>query len=315
MLAGCGEPPPPPLSDAAVAERLTEAGEKLTAAIRFNRPLGSLGDDVDAVLAERPDDVAALTLRGQIHMSAGEVEPAAACFARALERAPDQKQLWLLTGGLRSTTGDWSGALDAYTRARDLDPADAESHVKHANALLKLGRLDDAEAGLAAALARNARSHASHALRAGLLEARGDDDAALRQWELALSKTLAHEPKEEIAYAKALSRRLLRRDRPGDAARVLRIRSVDHFFTPELMALHAEALDAAGLPDLAADYYDRWYKRAPDNAHAIEHAARWSLAAGDRRRASAYVVALRRVAPEHAALAELDAAIGDTETR
>jgi len=75
-------------------------------------------------------------------------------------------ELWVLKGRALAVAGDREGALVAFDRAIQSDPARAEGHIERGRTLSALGRVRDAEAsfGRAADARRAARESASEAL-------------------------------------------------------------------------------------------------------------------------------------------------------
>ncbi len=70
---------------------------------------------------------------------------AAVEYRRGLELDPDYGPGWLYSGDVPFGKGDYAAALKAYRKALALDSTLAQAHRFAADALLKLGRLDDAE--------------------------------------------------------------------------------------------------------------------------------------------------------------------------
>ena len=132
-------------------------------------------------------------------------------------------------------------------------------------------------------------------MRGQLAAEAGDREAALLATERAVGLTRETGGGDARAYALALSRLLREGDEPLLAARVLRLPRPEDFFTPAVMAAHAEALAAGGLPEGAANYYERWMSLDPANALAAAEATRWYLEAGKPAQARATLVVLERI--------------------
>ena len=194
-----------------------------------------------------------------------------------------------------------------FEAARALEPADARAALRAAHTALGLGR-----SGLAAELADratklDAEAPAAWALRSRLAADAGDADGALAHAERAAALTAEAGGADARAYALALARLLRGRGEPLLAARVLRLPRPEDFFTPAVMAAHAEALAAAGLAEGAANYYERWLALDPVNAVAAAEATRWYLEAGNLEQARSTLVLLRRIAPRDGRIPGLEA--------
>jgi tetratricopeptide (TPR) repeat protein len=75
-------------------------------------------------------------------------------LARILALWPNDEWPQQYLGQLHEFEEDWPEALTAFERARDRDPADANNHCSIGDALLSLGRRDDARKAFEAALER-----------------------------------------------------------------------------------------------------------------------------------------------------------------
>ena len=186
-------------------------------------------------------------------------------------------------------------------------PEDARAALRLAHTALNLG-----QPAVAATLAERATSldagfAVAWALRARVASELGDPDAALAAAERAAALTAEAGGPEARAHALNLARRLRDRGEPLLAARVLRLPHREDFFSPAVMAAHAEALAEAGLPEGAANYYERWMALDPANALAAAEATRWYLEAGNPEKARATLVVLERIAPDDPRIAGLRA--------
>ncbi|BAM05082.1 tetratricopeptide repeat protein [Phycisphaera mikurensis] len=307
--------PAEPLSLEAAQARAAELGERMRAGVQNGRDVRPLAADLEALVAERPDLAAGWTLLGQVRLLAGRGEAAHAALARSLELrsaggadAADA-ELHLLAGGAAEQVGRLEEAEAHFASATRLAPRDARATLRLAHAARRLGRGD-----VAATLAEKAtRLDAGLATAWGLLghlraEA-GDDAGARAALDRAVGLTAETGGPEARAYALSLARLLLVDARPLDAARVLRLPDPDDFYSPAVMALHAEALAAAGEPGAAANYHERWLALDPANALAAAEATRWYLAAGDPEQAAATLVVLERIDPRDGRLPGLRAAL------
>ena len=80
-------------------------------------------DEVVAVLAERPDHAPALVLRAEILVNQGDIKQALGPALQATLADPDYADAYLTLGVVRQETGNARGALEAYERYLELQPA------------------------------------------------------------------------------------------------------------------------------------------------------------------------------------------------
>ena len=106
-------------------------------------------------LAHWPDDPLLLTDLGNTEQAAGQVEAALALWRQACALAPDYPMGWFNLGRNLQVLGDTEPAIDALQRASALEPTLLPAHVLLGDALVHLGRFDDADAHYRAALAQH----------------------------------------------------------------------------------------------------------------------------------------------------------------
>ena len=307
----------PPMTQEAALERAAELGERLRAGVQNQRDVSDLRPAIEELLAAKPGLAAGWTLLGQVLLLEDDPAAASDALGRALEiRAAEgaaaadaaaDAQLHLLAGGAAEAVGGLAEAEAHFAAAARLAPDDAQAALRLAHTAHGLGRSE-----LAAELARDATEldaslAAAWALRGQLAAEAGEPDAALAAAERAAALTAEAGGRDARAYALALARMLRERGRPLVAARVLRLPKPEDFFTPNVMAAHAEALAAGGLPEGAANYYERWLALDPANALAAAEATRWYLEAGNPEKAGATLVLLERIDPRDGRLAGLRA--------
>jgi predicted TPR repeat methyltransferase len=132
--------------------------------------------------ALRPQDPEVLASLGRAHRLAGDLPEALA----ALERAPRSPRVWLELGEARLAAGDAAGALAAAEHA--------DAAALRADALLALGRVDEARAAIGA--------DRSHVERARVRAALGDQEGARRALEAAVAlRPEDPEPRHLLAAA------------------------------------------------------------------------------------------------------------------
>lgn len=108
--------------------------------------------------------------RAQIERDAqGSLAAAAEALERAILQNPGMHQAYATLGYVKRRMGEYASALEAYDRAIALQPHYAEALEYRAEALLGLGRIDDAKA--------------AHAILLGQDEARANELLhAMRSW-------------------------------------------------------------------------------------------------------------------------------------
>lgn len=102
-----------------------------------------------------PDDISTLSTCAEIAIAAGDAATMDAVTSRLLERDRGRAASWALVGRARFVGGRHADALDAVERAESLAPRDESLPLLRAEMLRQLGRLDEANAVLDAALGRD----------------------------------------------------------------------------------------------------------------------------------------------------------------
>lgn len=165
-------------SERAVAER---------AESHFNLGIvaGERGDDVEAVaeyraaIARDPAFVPAYVNLADLHRAAGRTGDAAAVIAEGLAAAPDDPSLLHALGLQRVREQRQGEALPLLQRAAEAQPANTRFAYVYGVALHSAGRVDEATAALAAALARAPYDSALLSALAAFERDAGGRDAAL----------------------------------------------------------------------------------------------------------------------------------------
>jgi tetratricopeptide (TPR) repeat protein len=93
-----------------------------------------------------PDSAEAWWALGQAHENQGDWTGALPAYRRVTELAPDFANAWNSLGNAHIGQGDHAAAAEAYSRAIALAPDQAYLYRNRADALIELGRLDQAEA-------------------------------------------------------------------------------------------------------------------------------------------------------------------------
>jgi len=115
---GADQPAPAqPTSSVAQATRLYEQGNTAEA-IKV----------LDEVVANDPLNIKALSLRGRVRESRGQVEAAMADYDRWVELAKDDSAAWQQRGSARFKGGDARGSIEDFDRAIELNPRLEQRH-------------------------------------------------------------------------------------------------------------------------------------------------------------------------------------------
>lgn len=117
------------------------------------RQYGAAREALGKALRQWPADPLALTDLGNAEQAAGDVEAALSHWRQACERAPDYPIGWFNLGRNLQVAGHTEPAVEALERACSLEPTLLPAHVLLGDALVHLGRFDDADRRYRAALA------------------------------------------------------------------------------------------------------------------------------------------------------------------
>ena len=198
-------------------------------------------------------------------------EAAEANLSAALERRPGDLDSLLLRGMARAVREDFSGAADDFRTVASRQTAALAPPLRLGEALLALGRPEEARQAFSEALARHRPLAAAEYGLGRAAAALGDPAAAARHFETALSQqpsgTLAHAPAAEayrlLGETDKAHRHEAERgegafsfpDPVGDG--VARIQALTAFETVQEMAGRAEGFDEAELLDFVLTRYGR----------------------------------------------------------
>jgi len=126
---------------------------------------------------------------------------AEASLTKALEIAPNRASVLRHLAFVSSTRHDFGRAIALASRALALDPADGDARGVLGDALVELGRYEEAEAAYARMMA-DKRDLASYSRRAGLESLRGDPNSAMADLGRAIEAGVATgQPREAVAWA------------------------------------------------------------------------------------------------------------------
>jgi protein O-GlcNAc transferase len=140
-------------------------------------------------LAVRPTHPGALLELGLLTAERGDPEQAATLLLAARDQKPQDAQVALKVADKLDALGRRSQALDAYERAAQSIPANADIHDAHGLLLHRLGRYGDALACYARALDIDASRRATQLNRGHALESQGSVPEAIRCFHDVLGAT------------------------------------------------------------------------------------------------------------------------------
>jgi predicted Zn-dependent protease len=237
------------------------------ALVDLGKALAAAGEERDAFatlqlsLAKEPT-AAALSAQGQLLLEDGRPEKAIPLLERAVELArPSDPAPCRLLARARAAAGQWAAADRAWARVGSRSPGEVEALLGRAQALVQLGRPEEAEPHVRAAIAREPENADAHSLLGATLAARQPAaqhaPAAETAFRLALRLDPAH---QDAAYGLALL--LLREGRGREAVPVLadlRRRAPDSL---RAQFQYARALRAAGRAAEADQALRDYHRRA-----------------------------------------------------
>lgn len=135
------------LKDDFIEARLLRA-EALTKMQQYNEAM----EDINAILAQAPEDESALLQRGKIEEATGAEEEAENDYRNITELNPFNEQAFLYLGQLFITQKKLSEAIELFTEAIELNPNFAQAYHERGRAKLlngdKEGSMEDMKKGL-----------------------------------------------------------------------------------------------------------------------------------------------------------------------
>ncbi|HEY9841769.1 MAG: tetratricopeptide repeat protein [Candidatus Sericytochromatia bacterium] len=140
---------------------------------------------IQAALALNPELQPALFQLGRTYLELGQPQQAADCFERLLQHDPQHRAARFNLGLAAEAAGDREKARAIFTELTNAHADAAKAHQRLARLALNEGRPKEAEAHLRAAL--RLKDPQIHLELAGILHARGDTAAALKQCLRALA--------------------------------------------------------------------------------------------------------------------------------
>lgn len=169
-----------------------------SAAMRQGNPRAALTASLDALEA-MPDDPLTIFNVGMALIELGEKEQAEARLRESIAINDNYRDPQYNLALILAERGDLEGAERHFRRAAEIDPEDIEARVRHADALTRLQRSDEAIELLEGVLAADAASPLAQ-LALGAAHQRAGSDSAAR---IALGKVLDAAPGASAERAEA----------------------------------------------------------------------------------------------------------------
>lgn len=233
-----------------------------------------------------PKDAAGHGLLAQVYFAMGREDKALEAASRAVELDPAQAGAADLAGILSEGRGDVEKASRLYAAAVEARPASPKYRLQLANALLKLDRLDEAEAEAVRALSLDPTLPLGHAVLGYAARRRDDDGEAADRFRVATR--LAERPRRRLAWSIELARSLRAQGEAGAAEAINVLMSLPEDWRSserEITAELARAQAARGRHADAAGAWRTWLNANPDDADAAARAGRAYLEAAERAEA------------------------------
>lgn len=134
----------------------------------------------DYSITLNPNVVRSQLLRGRIMLELGHLQEASAAFTKASELGPEDAEVYYYVGLLAERVNDAPGAVDAFTKASEFDPANPQYAIAAAENMIDLKQLDRADAFLAARADQFKHNPGIRQVRGHIQLMRGDAQAAAK---------------------------------------------------------------------------------------------------------------------------------------
>ncbi len=209
-------------------------------------------DRAKALVKSAPGDPEALLALAEAAVAAHDPATATSALKQRFAVAPDDANAHYLLGRARRMAADAEGAEASFRKALTLSPGQSDSLVALGGLLLDQGKFEEADAVFQELASRGGSAIAGRLGRVEALVSLGRADDA--QVQLDAVPEAQH---TGAAFRSAAARVALARGKPGDALGLLRPLLETQADKPALLALYGEALLAAEQVDAAASAFDK----------------------------------------------------------
>jgi putative PEP-CTERM system TPR-repeat lipoprotein len=248
----------------------------------------------DALLEKAPSSAEAWVAKATVAQASRRLEEAVEAFERALALDATSVNVAVVRAGILLDLGKYQQAADALAPLRQTYPRDPEIGFFYAQAISKLGRVDEARKVIAAAaevvsatapdtLAKRPRS----LLIAGLVM------YGNRQYEQAytLFNAYLQVDRDHLEARKLAAATLIALSKPRDAVELLRPAMIREVPDPQLYAIAGEAYVRSGQHARAAEAFEQALALRDDDPSLRARLGFARVASGDRERGVADVEA------------------------
>ncbi|MEM6333437.1 MAG: tetratricopeptide repeat protein [Planctomycetota bacterium] len=281
-------------AQAAFDERVVVVGQRIEAALRNQRDLTPMIEDLRALLAEAPEHAdanraIALAIAAEGGLPAESYDH----LIVALDEGADAAELHAIAGNLAMQSDDAAAAIGHFEQAVALNADEPRFTRQLASAHAVSGDLDTALRLTDAWVARASDTPEPFLLRARLLTDAGRLGEAERALVAAEDRTLPDELETLRAIAIRRADLLGALGRHEEAVAALRLLPVEDQLLEEVAEALGEAWDRAGEPMKAAVYFDRVARLEMTATWAAREAGRRWLALGRADKAAEMDALLR----------------------
>jgi tetratricopeptide (TPR) repeat protein len=135
-------------------------------------------------------------------MSSGDFQAALDDFAQAVQFTPNEPDAWLRLGAAQQKLGDMKGAENSYAYARGLYQDELKFLLARAAIFLSFMMIDEGEADLTQALAREPDNAVAHYYMGTVYEGRGQVEQAIESLQKASDLATESDQAELVALAR-----------------------------------------------------------------------------------------------------------------
>ena len=132
------------------AEAKADAQTSLAIAHAMQGARDKAQEALTAALAAKPDFAPALLAQARLKLAEGDQVGALKIVNAVIDKAPADRDAWLLKGNLLTSTGDREGGMAAYRKAIEIRPDTIAAHAALVESLFQQQKLDEAGKAVAA---------------------------------------------------------------------------------------------------------------------------------------------------------------------